>query len=144
MQIRHISQFLVIAGLVTALSGAKADSPLAVSMKHMAKAYKELATDLQSPQENNKSAYLELVGTMKTEATNSEGYVPAKVEGMPADQQPAMVAAYKKSMGDLITSIDQLSSEVQAGNWDAARKSMETLRQEMLAGHKQFIKHKGQ
>jgi soluble cytochrome b562 len=142
---RLLSYFLPsLLGLLglCACSIAKADTdtPLEISMQHIKKAYKELALDLQQPQDADKAGYLTLTATLKTEAQKARGDVPKLAADLPPDQKDAMVKAYQKSMDDFSQSIDALSAAIQAGQWDAARKLIDTLKQSMIDGHKAFRK----
>lgn len=125
---------------LVAIVGAPAASPLESSMKQMGKAYKQLSLDLQKPQDAGKNDYLALAATLKTQAQTSRSLVPNKAEGLPADQQAAMVQDYQKSIDGLIATIDSLTQDIQAGKWDDARKAMADLKQEMADGHKAFRK----
>jgi soluble cytochrome b562 len=122
----------------TLLAAARADTPLETAMKQMSTNYKQLALDLQQPLDASKGDYLTLAGTMKTAAQTSRGLVPQKAAALPADQQNAMVAAYQKSIDDLIQSIDSLTQDLQNSQWDDARKLMATIKQQMIDGHKAF------
>lgn len=117
---------------------AHAKTPLETSMKKMSSAYKELNLDLQQPTDADKAHYLQLAGTMKTEAQTSRTLVPKKAGALPADQQATMVKAYQKSMDDLIQGIDALTQDLQNSQWDDARKVMAALKQQMMQGHKDF------
>ncbi len=115
-----------------------ATTPLESSMKKMGKAYKQLSLDLKTPQDAGKPDYLALAATLKSEAQTARGFVPAKAAALPPDQQAAMVAAYQKSIDELSASIDVLSQEIQDGKWADATKQIDTLKQQMFAGHKEF------
>lgn len=115
-----------------------AETPLEVSMKHMATALKQLSLDLQQPQDAGKGDYLALADTLKKEAQISRGLTPKKVATLPPDQQDAMVKAYQKSVDDLILSIDSLSQALQAGKWDDARNDVALIRKQETDGHKTF------
>jgi soluble cytochrome b562 len=128
--------------LITLLSLAHADTPLELSMKATAKAYKQLNLDLKAPVDASKPDYLALVDTLKTEAQKSRVLVPKKAAALPADQQAAMVTAYQKSIDDLIASYDSLSQAIQAGQWDTARATMTKILDQEKAGHKEFRVHK--
>ena len=132
--------FLCLVSLVS-FSSAQADTPLEMSMKHIAKAYHQLALDLKAPQDASKQDYLDLAAKMKTEVQTSRGLVPKKVAALPADQQAAMITAYQKSMDDLGAAIDTLTADLQAGQWDAALKQIDVIKQKEDAGHKQFRNH---
>jgi soluble cytochrome b562 len=121
-----------------ALSTAQADTPLEMSMKNMSKAYKQLALDLKAPQEASKADYLALAGTLKTETTKSRDLVPQKAENLYPESRDAMIKDYQKSMDDLGVTIDTLTQDIQAGNWDDANKQMATIKQQMIDGHKAF------
>jgi len=124
--------------LITFLSIAKADSPLELSMKRTAKAFKQLNLDLKAPVDASKPDYLALVDTLKAEATKARALVPQKAAALPADQQAAMVAAYQKSIDDLTATYDALSQSIQAGQWDAARATMTKILDQEKQGHKEF------
>jgi soluble cytochrome b562 len=138
MRSRTFIPVLISLFALTVSTAVKADTPLEISMKHMSKAYKQLALDLQQPQDANKSDYLTLAGTLKTAAENARGLVPKKAAALPTDQQTTMVTAYQKSMDDLIKSIDALTQDLQGSQWDEARKIMASLKQQMMDGHKAF------
>ena len=124
--------------LLALASLSHADTPLENSMKRLAKAYKQLTLDLKQPVDASKNDYLALAATMKTEALKGKDLVPKKAAALPTDQQATMVAAYQKSMDDLVSTIDTLSTAIQAGQWDDARKAMDKLHLQENEGHKQF------
>ena len=131
--------FLCLLGL-TLVSSLRAETDLEMGMKRLMKAYKELALDLQKPDDANKTAYLALAGTMKSEAVKAHDLVPKKANDLPPDQKDAMVKAYQKSMVDFSASIDALTQAIQAGQWDQANKLIATLKMEETDGHKAFRK----
>lgn len=138
MNFRSFIPVLIGLFCLTVFATANADTALEISMKHMKNAYKELSLGLQQPQDANKSDYLALAGTLKTEAQTSRGLVPKKAGALPADQQAAMVMAYQKSMDDLIQSIDSLTQDIQNSQWDGARNEIVSLKHQMTDGHKAF------
>ena len=123
------------------VSAVRAETPLEISMKHIAKAYHQLVADLKQPVDASKPDYLALAATMKTETEKARGFVPKKAAELPADQQAAMVTAFQKSIDDLSASIDVLSQDLQAGQWDAANKQLATLKMQEDDGHKAFRKN---
>jgi cytochrome c556 len=115
-----------------------ADTQLEGSMKQISKAFKQLSLDLKQPADANKSDYLALANTIKTQALASRPLVPKKAAALPADQQATMVAAYQKSMDDFSAAVDVLIQDLQAGKWDDANKQIAVLKQDETDGHKQF------
>lgn len=122
----------------------RADSDLENAMKDMGKAYKQLGLDLKAPQDASKNDYLALAASIKAAAQKSRDLVPKKASSLPDDQKATMVAAYQKSMDELIATTDMLATAIQNSQWDDARKAMDTLKQQMLAGHKEFRLKKGE
>jgi soluble cytochrome b562 len=131
---------IVTLGLfsVAAFSSTRADTALDRTMQRMARPYKQLALDLKQPSEANKTIYLELAEMMKTQAKVARAQVPSKAAALPPDQQATMVAAYQKSMDDLIATIDGLTADLQSSQWDAANQQIAKLKQQMIDGHKAF------
>ncbi len=127
-----------LPGLAGLSNAHAASTPLEQSMKRMATAYHTLDKELKMPDAGKKADYVALAATMKEEATASRALVPKKVAAMPADRQAAQVAAYQKSIDDLITGIDTLSADLQADKWDAATADIGKLKSQMIDGHKQF------
>jgi soluble cytochrome b562 len=109
-----------------------------MAMKKMSGAYRQLALGLKEPHDSDKSVYLTLAGTLKTEARTSRGLVSQKAAALPPAQQDAMVKAYQKRMDTLIAWIDSLTRDIQQCEWDHARKAMGAMKQQMLYGHKDF------
>jgi soluble cytochrome b562 len=138
--LRLVASFLLLAAFCAGGGRAIADTPLEISMQHMKKAYKELSLDLQQPQDSAKPDYLNLAAALKAEGLKARADVPKIADGMTADQKAAMVTAYQKSMDTFVQSVDVLSQDLQQSQWDAARKQMDLLKQEMIDGHKQFRK----
>jgi len=132
-----LSTLVCLLSLAT-FSIARAETPLETSMKHIAKAYHQLVTDLKAPQDASKADYVALATTMKTEAQTARGLVPKKAADLPADQQATMVTAYQKSMDDFSAAIDVLIQDLQAGQWDAANKQLAALKMQEDDGHKKF------
>jgi soluble cytochrome b562 len=119
-------------------STTRADTPLEGSMKKISKAFKQLTLDLAQPADANKSDYVALANSIKTEAQTSSALVPKKAAALPADQQATMVTAYQKSMKDFSTAVDVLIQELQDGKWADANKQLAILKQDETDGHKQF------
>jgi len=130
--------------LIALFSIAQADTPLELSMKRTAKAFKQLNLDLKAPVEASKPDYLALVAAMKTEAQKARDLVPQKASALPADQQATMVAAYQKNVDELSAIYDVLSQAIQASQWDAARATMTKILEQEKAGHKEFRNHKNE
>lgn len=131
---------LLIVCWMAALACVRADSSLELSMKQMKKAYKELAANLDKPQEADKGNYLTLAETLKSSAQKARDLVPEAAEELPADKKAAMVKSYRESMDDLIAAIDSLIQNIQAAKWDEARKDISALKSDMKDGHREFRK----
>jgi len=119
-------------------NGAWADTALDKSMQQLGKAYKELANDLKQPDETKKSEYLALAATMKDQAKAAHDLEPKLAKTLPPDQRDNMTASYRKDMDKFAQDIDGLSDALNQAKWDDARKLMETLKQDMFSGHKQY------
>jgi len=84
--------FLCFLGFTLA-SSLRAETDLEMCMKRLMKAYKELALDLQKPDDANKTAYLALADPIKSEAVKAHNLVPKKANDLPPDQKETMVKA---------------------------------------------------
>ena len=111
-------------------------------MKKLAGAYKELASDLQSPQDAEKADYLTLAATIKEAADQSGAFDPKAIQVLPPEQQAAFVADYKKALVAFDAKVDVLTQALTAGDWPAARQAMEGLKEAMKAGHHTYMKAK--
>ena len=129
--------FLLVFWLA-ALAGAKADSPLEMSMQQIKKAYKELALGLDKPVDSNKDTYLSLAGTIKSSAMKARELVPEMAGKLPPDQKGAMVKSYQESMDDFVGSVDALIKNIQDAKWDEARKDLSLLKSDMKDGHREY------
>ena len=112
-------------------------------MKRLATAYHQLDKDLKTPSDASKADYLALAATMKKEAQSSRAWVPKLVAAMPADQQPAQLAAFQKSIDDLCATIDVLRADLSASNWTDAVAQIAKLKAQEDDGHKKFRKPEG-
>ncbi len=129
--------FLCLLSLST-LSVARADTPLELTMKQVAKAFHQLTLDLKAPQDADKADYVALATSIKTNSQKAQELIPQKAAALPPDQQAKMVADYKKSMDDLDKAVDVLIADLQAGQWDAASKQLAVLKSQEDTGHKAF------
>lgn len=134
---------LLVSGLALCFTAGKiwADTDLDKSMKELGGAYKELSTDLKQPQDASKDQYLALAAKMKQVAKAAHDMVPKLAKTLPDDQRDAMVQSYRKDMDKFMTDIDSLSDVLKDSKWDDARKLMDTLKQDMASGHKQYRAH---
>jgi len=135
----------VVLGLTLSLFAAPSlrATELDKSMKLIGGACKELMDDLKQPKESDKDKYLALTTTIKEQAKISRERTPKLAQTLPADQRDAMVQGYQKDMDKFIADIDSLSAALKDAKWDDARALMNTLGQDMTAGHKQYRAHKG-
>lgn len=104
-------------------------------MKH---AFRGLRTALQSPVDADKDKYVSLADKLRDAAIKSKDYKPGKTDSGPADKRAEFLEGYRQSMDDLIALIDQLKTQLAAGDWDAARTQIDLINQSQHDGQKEL------
>lgn len=136
---KPIRLILAIALAVFAGSAvAHADSPLEAKMEKMKRAFRGLRTALEAPVDADKDKYVSLAEDLRAASVASKEYEPEKTDEIPADKRAEFLAGYRQSMDDLIALIDQLKTQLAAGDWEAARAQVKLINQSQRDGHKEF------
>lgn len=116
----------------------RADSPLETQMDEMKYAFRGLRTGLQEPVDADKDKYVSLAEQLRDAAVKSKDYEPEKTGNIPADKRAEFLEGYRQSIDDLIALIDQLKTQLAAGDWAAARSQIDLINQSQRDGHKEF------
>jgi DNA-binding GntR family transcriptional regulator len=107
-------------------------------MDKVGKAFRKLRKQVADPAQN--AASLELVATMLTNLTESEGFTPEKAADLPEDQREKFVADYKAGLKDTEAILTKLSDALKAGDNAAASALVKQVFQAEKDNHKQFTK----
>lgn len=107
-------------------------------MEKMKRAFRSLRSALEEPVEADKSKYVALAEDLRAASVASKEYEPEKTREIPQEKRAEFLAGYRQSMDDLIALIDQLKSQLSAGEWEAAREQIKLINQSQRDGHKEF------
>jgi len=122
-------------GTTSAQTPPPEKTPLEVSMHRISAAFKELSADLKQPADTSKDDYLKQAQIIRDEAVKAHDLAPKMAATLPADQQPAFIAAYQKDMDKFTASVDALIQQIQAGSWESAQATLADLKQQEKDGH---------
>lgn len=117
---------------------AHADSPLESKMEKMKRAFRGLRTAMEAPVDADKSKYVAMADDLRAASVASKDYEPEKTREIPQDKRAEFLAGYRQSIDDLIVLIDQLKTQLEAGDWNAARTQIKLINQSQRDGHKEF------
>ena len=107
-------------------------------MDKMKYAFRGLRTAMEAPVDADKDKYVALADKLRAASVASKEHEPEKTREIPDDKRAEFLAGYRQSMDDLIALIDQLKTQLAAGDWDAARKQIQLINQSQRDGHKEF------
>lgn len=124
--------------VLTALSLVRADTPLEEKMDEMKVAFRGLRTALEAPVDTDREKYVALADELRAASVAAKEYEPSKTRSVPEDKRAEFLAGYRQSMDDLVALVDQLKTQLAAGQWDAAREQIKLIGQAQRDGHKEF------
>lgn len=112
------------------------DTPLAKEMKAMNKDLRKLKKQVADA--SKKDENLGLISDIKTHLDAATKLEPAKTKDVPAGEKAAYLEKYKKEMGELTKTYDDLGAAIKEGKADEAKKTLDKLSDEKEQGHKDF------
>lgn len=116
----------------------RADSPLGEQMDVMKNAFRGLKTAMEEPVDADKGKYAAFADKLRAAAVKSKEFDPEKLAEVPESERGQFLADYQQSMDKLIVLIDQLKTQLAAGDWDAARAQMRLIKAAQSEGHEKF------
>ena len=115
---------------------AEDDTPLAKNMSGMNKALRTLKRQIADA--SKKDENVAMVEKIKTSIAEAAKLEPKKTKDIPAAEKAAYLEKYKKQMGDLGKTFDEIEAALKAGKADDAKALFDKLAEQKEKGHKDF------
>jgi cytochrome c556 len=107
-------------------------------MEKMSGAFRRVRRMVGNP--DNSAQVLELLATIRTEATASSKLIPMRAEEVPEAQRAKFVEDFQKRMAEFIAAVEKTEAAVKARDFAAATAMVNDLAAMQEAGHKDFKK----
>jgi soluble cytochrome b562 len=133
---RPISLFALAVLSVSAL--LQADTPLEEQMNTMKDAFRSIKAAMEAPVDADKDKYVASADALKSAAVKAKGFDPQKLAEIPENERDQFLADYRQAIDNLVGLIDQLKTQLAAGDWDAARAQFRLIFRAQGAGHEKF------
>lgn len=121
-----------------ASTSLRAENPLAEQMSVMKRAFRGLKAAMEAPAESDKAEYIAFADDLREAAVKSKDCEPDKVSTVPENEREQFLADYRQSLDNLIVLIDKLKTQLDAGDWDAARGQIKLINRAQGEGHEKF------
>lgn len=116
----------------------RAETPLGEQMDAMKAAFRNLKTAMEAPVDADKDKYIASAEELKSAAVKAKEFDPKKLGEIPEGDREQFLADYRQSIDQLIALIDQLKTQLAAGDWDAARAQIRLINRAQGDGHEKF------
>lgn len=116
----------------------RAETPLGEQMDAMKAAFRSLKTAMEAPVDADKDKYIASAEELKSAAVKAKEFDPKKLGEIPEGDREQFLADYRQSIDQLIALIDQLKTQLAAGDWDAARAQIRLINRAQGDGHEKF------
>ena len=119
-------------------ASVRAESPLGEQMDVMKNAFRSLKTAMEAPVDADKDKYVASADELRSAALKAKEFDPKKLGEIPEGDREQFLADYRQSIDQLVALIDQLKTQLAAGDWDAARAQMRLINRAQADGHEKF------
>lgn len=126
---------LVLCSLAAPL---RAETPLGTQMDNMKGAFRNIKSAMEAPVDTDKDKYAAFADELKAAALKAKEFDPVKLAAVPENERVQFLTDYRESMDKLIALIDQLKTQLAAGDWDAARAQIGLINRAQGDGHEKF------
>jgi len=126
---------LVVLSVSTPL---RAETPLEEQMDAMKAAFRSIKSALEAPVDADKDKYVASAEELKSAAVKAKEFDPKKLGEIPEGDRAQFLTDYRQSIDQLVALIDQLKTQLAAGDWDAARAQMRLINRAQGEGHEKF------
>lgn len=133
---RPICLFALAVFSVSAL--LQAETPLEEQMDTMKGAFRSIKAAMNAPVDADKDKYVASADVLKSAALKAKGFDPKKLAEIPENERDQFLADYRQAIDNLVGLIDQLKTQLAAGDWDAARAQIRLIFRAQGAGHEKF------
>jgi cytochrome c556 len=121
-----------------AFAADEPESEMTESMEKMSGAFRRVRRMVGNP--DNSAQVLELLATIRTEASASSKLIPMRAEEVPEAQRAKFVEDFQKRMAEFIAAVEKTEAAVKARDFAAATAMVNDLAAMQKAGHKDFKK----
>ncbi len=116
----------------------QAETPLEEQMDAMKSAFRSLKTAMEAPVDADKDKYVASADELRSASIKAKEFDPKKVGEIPEGDREQFLADYRQSIDQLVALIDQLKTQLAAGDWDSARAQMRLINRAQGDGHEKF------
>jgi soluble cytochrome b562 len=116
----------------------RAGTPLEEQMNTMKAAFRSLKAAMEAPVDADKGKYVASADELKSAAVKAKEFDPKKLGEIPENDRGQFLADYRQSIDNLVGLIDQLKTQLAAGDWDAARAQIRLINRAQGDGHEKF------
>lgn len=107
-------------------------------MNAMKGAFRLLKTAMEAPVDADKDKYVASADALKSAAIKAKEFNPEKLSQVPENERDQFLADYHASIDKLVALIDQLRTQLAAGDWAAARAQIRLISRAQGDGHEKF------
>lgn len=129
---------LFALAVLSASATLRAETPLEGQMDAMKGAFRSLKAAMEAPADADKGKYAASADELKSAALKAKGFDPKKLAEIPESDRAQFLADYRQSIDNLVGLIDQLKTQLEAGDWDAARAQIRLINRAQGDGHEKF------
>ena len=133
---RHAGVFAFVVLCVSA--PLRAETPLEEQMDTMKAAFRSIKTAMEAPVDGDKDKYVVFADELRAAAIKAKEFDPKKIGEIPAGDREQFLTDYRQSIDQLVVLIDQLKTQLAAGDWDGVRSQMRLINRAQGAGHERF------
>lgn len=138
MNIRLRRSFLFVLVVLSISFPLRAESPLEEQMDAMKGAFRSIKTAMEAPVGADKDKYAAFADELRAAAVKAKEFNPKKLGEIPEGEREQFLADYRQSIDQLVSLIDQLKTQLAAGDWDAVRAQMRLISRAQGDGHEKF------
>lgn len=107
-------------------------------MDTMKAAFRSIKTAMEAPVDGDKDKYVVFADELRAAAIKAKEFDPKKLGEIPAGDREQFLTDYRQSIDQLVVLIDQLKTQLAAGDWDGVRAQMRLINRAQGAGHERF------
>ena len=138
MNTRLRNSLLIVLAVLSVSAPLRAETPLGEQMDAMKAAFRSIKTALEAPVDADKDKYVASADDLKSAAIKAKEFNPEGLSEIPENEREQFLADYHKSIDKLVVLIDQLRTQLAAGDWDAARAQIRLISRAQGDGHEKF------
>lgn len=138
MKARFRLPYLFALAILSLSASLRAETPVQEQMNTMKGAFRSLKAAMEAPVDADKDKYVASADVLKSATLKAKGFDPRKLGEIPEKDRKQFLADYRQSIDNLVGLIDQLKTQLAAGDWDAARAQIRLISRAQGEAHEKF------